>query len=134
MDIAFLFALAAAGLADSAYILWHKAFKKKLMCVIGEDCDEVVKSKYGKLFGVPNELFGLLYYLFIAGVSFLMMQGISRAAGVSVAELARFVSLAAFLASLYLIGIQIFRLRKWCEYCLFSACINLAILLLLLWP
>lgn len=116
----FLMVLALLGLADSVYLLLKKLKNEKIICFLGKDCDAVVKSKYGKTLGVPNETLGILFYLVVLG-----------GAPLNFIFLLRIAAVLAALASLYLIGVQAFRLKMWCEYCVASAVINGLILLLL---
>lgn len=119
-----MFWLAILGLLISAYILYAKGWNKKLVCLIGEDCDRVVKSRYGYLFfGIPNELFGVVYYALAA-----MLFG----ADVGTRSLFPAIAAIAFLASLYLAAVQAFVLREWCEFCLITAAINGIILFFIL--
>ena len=53
------------GFLVSVYILYSKKFNKPLYCPIGENCDEVVRSKYGKTFGVDNTIPGMAYFAMI---------------------------------------------------------------------
>lgn len=116
----FLVILALLGLAISLYLLLKKLKNEKVVCFLGHDCDNVVKSKYGKTFGIFNEVPGLLFYLAVFGGVLLNFISLLRIAAV-----------LAVLASLYLVGIQAFSLKMWCEYCIASALINGLILLLL---
>lgn len=119
------------GLLDSAYLLYKKLRHEKLACLIGEDCDKVVKSKYGYVAGVPNEAFGLAYYLFALGTFGYAAIGGPFLAGVSIVFLLKIATVLASFASVYLLVIQAFVLKEWCEYCLLSAFVNFDILLIL---
>lgn len=117
-----IFALAIGGLAISGYILRSKITNEKLVCFIGDDCNKVVKSKYGYLFrGLPNEFFGAIYYLAVIGAVIL---------GLEKTLLFQVPAGLAFLASLYLAGIQVRILKEWCEFCLTTALINAVIFLM----
>ena len=63
--IASLIALSIIGLIDSIYLSWHTIRKQPLICPINkQDCNIVVKSSYGKMFGIKNEILGVFYYVF----------------------------------------------------------------------
>jgi len=62
MNPVFLITLSIIGFAVSFYIYYSKKYDKPMYCVIGQDCDAVVKSKYGKTFGIENTIPGMLYY------------------------------------------------------------------------
>lgn len=64
--------LATIGLCLSLYaysITWKFDHKKKSkpFCDINSkiSCSKSFNSKYGKKFGIPNSLFGILFYLFL---------------------------------------------------------------------
>ena len=120
--------LALVGLADAGYLLYKKVRKEKLTCFLGDDCDRVTKSKYGYTAGIPNEILGIGFYLsclFLFGLSFL---GHTFLLGISLNTYLVLAAIPASLASLYLIGVQAFILKEWCEYCLLSAAVNFLIL------
>lgn len=114
--------LAALGFGISSYLLKVKLRHEKLICFLGEDCDHVVKSKYGYLFKIPNEALGVLYY---AG----MILGVLFSVNVLLLQTA---TVFALTASLFLVIIQAFVLKKWCEWCISTALINLALFLLVI--
>ncbi len=120
-----VFACAALGFAVSAYVFYVKGWDRKLVCMLQDNnCDAVVKSNYGYLFfGIPNEFFGLLYYLAV-------LAAISVGMASHPVILAASVVAVAF--SLYLAGVQAFILNAWCEFCLSTAVLNGVILFFLL--
>ena len=126
-----LLVFAFLGLADSLYLLLKKLKNEKIVCFLGKDCDTVVKSAYGRLLGFPNEALGILFYLGVLGAVMLMAQGVEVLFGFSILVFLRSAAVLAFLASLYLLYVQAFKLKMWCEHCIVSAAINTLILLLL---
>ena len=125
-----LLLLAFLGFLDSAYLLIKKLKNEKLVCFIGNDCEKVVKSKYGSLLGFPNEVLGVLFYLGVVGAILLMAQGSAVLLGFSILILVRSAAVLALFGSLYLLYVQAFKLKMWCEYCIASALINGVILIL----
>lgn len=120
--------VALLGFVNAAYLLLKKLGKKKLVCFIGGDCDRVVKSKYGYVGNIPNEVFGIAYYFFVIGVFFwLGLGGSQEILGFSAKFLLFMASLLAAGASAYLVFVQARKLKEWCEYCLLSAGINFAL-------
>ncbi len=116
--------LSFIGLVVSLYLLYGQKAGKKLVCLIGHDCDEVVKSAYGRTFGFENTLLGVVYYGGMLIVSALQLP---------VPQVA--LALAAALAgifSVYLIYVQAFVMRKWCDYCVLSAFLSWGMLYLIL--
>lgn len=126
----FITVLAAVGLGISLYIYRSKKLNRPLLCPVGKGCNAVVASPYAVTLGIPNEVSGILYYALVIASQV--------AAGFSSLALNQFVTdglvvLAAVAAlfSVYLIFIQAFVLRKWCEWCIMTSLVNIAIFLLL---
>ena len=118
--------IALIGLVDSFYIYFIKKKNKKLACFIGKDCNKVLNSKYGKTFGIHNEIAGIIYYIIII---VLLVQ--------PTVQIMIFLNMIAGLSTLftlYLLFVQLVILKEWCDYCLFASLINIAIFVaLLLW-
>ena len=76
MNKVYLLVLSVVGFVVSFYIFYSKKYDKPLHCMIGQDCDAVVKSKYGKTFGIENTVPGMLYYvlIFAYGAALLLNQ------------------------------------------------------------
>lgn len=118
--LAFLFLLIAfLGLADAGYLTSHFYSEIPPPCTIG-GCETVLTSTYSAVAGVPIALAGAAYYgtLIILVITSLLKK---RATWL-VAALA--LTPVGFLASLYLLAIQVFVLRSYCIYCLASAAIS----------
>jgi len=124
--------LALIGLADASYLLYKKLKKEKLVCFFWDDCDKVTKSKYGYFLGVPNEVSGIGFYLFVLVLFVLSLLGSTISLGLPLITLLLFAAIPASLASLYLLFVQAFILKEWCEWCILSAVVNFLILLLVL--
>lgn len=126
----YLIILSLIGFSVSFYIFYSKKYNKQMYCLLGQECDEVVRSKYGKTFGVENTIPGMIYFalifiygillnrnLFIPNVVYYFIVGIS---------------FASVLFSLYLTYVQAFVLKKWCEYCIASSIASMLILVVIL--
>jgi len=127
----FIIILALTGFLLAFYIYTTKRRGQKLICLIGEDCDKVVRSRWAEVFGIPNEIVGMLYYgllaaSYVALGAFPMLRSGLIQSGLTVA------SGFAALFSLYLLGIQAFRLKEWCEWCIASTLISIIIFLLVM--
>ncbi len=86
-----------------------------MFCLIGGDCGAVVGSKYGRTFGIKNEITGMVYYFLLAFSQFFGQNpNIFITIGVSV----------ALIFSFYLLFVQIVILRKFCSWCLIAIGIN----------
>ncbi len=73
MAVALIIVLALAGLGISAYfaLAYYGRMKKsrwvpEILCARpGSSCVSVARTPYGRVFGVPNSLLGVLYYLLL---------------------------------------------------------------------
>ncbi|MBI2656934.1 vitamin K epoxide reductase family protein [Candidatus Woesearchaeota archaeon] len=132
MNPLYLTILALTGFAVSFYIYYSKKNNKKLYCVIGEDCDAVVKSRYGKTFGIENTVPGMLYFVlvFIYGIVLFLNRNIFKETFIYYFIV--IASIGSVLFSLYLTGVQALVLKKWCEYCIVSSVASLLILIVLI--
>lgn len=117
--------LGLVGFCIAAYIFMKKKAKKKLICPRKSNCDTVIHSDYSKILGIPVEILGMIYYVFIGSIySFIFLFG---AWSFSIGILLLGVSLCAVLFSIYLVSIQAFILRHWCTWCLCSAGVSILI-------
>ncbi len=107
--------LLLTALAATMYLYWQYHTRllrgKKMICLIGTGCDQVVGSKYGKTLGIKNELIGLLYYP-------LMMVLILAVSAPWSVPLVRVLAAVAALFSMYLLCLQLCVLRTYCFLCL----------------
>jgi uncharacterized membrane protein len=134
MEEVLLILFSLVGLAISFHI-WRKAIhqKKKLVCMIGDGgCDEVVKSEYGKMFGIDNTILGMMYYsfIFVASIILLLYPALNNINYLLLGKL--IISGGAALFGTYLALVQTLVLKKWCEYCLASSAVSIAIFLAIL--
>jgi uncharacterized membrane protein len=104
-------AVAALGIALSAYLLFTRETGGQLVCSTG-GCETVQSSRYAEVFGVPVAALGLVTY------SWLLLTSWPRG------ELARAgqtaVALAACVFSTYLVFVQLHLIGAVCELCLVS--------------
>ena len=128
MQEAYLIILSLIGFSVSAYIFYSKKFNKPLYCPIGENCDDVVKSKYGKTFGIENTIPGMGFYILVLAYSIGSLLNRNVFKEMTVYYLIVGISFASVLFSLYLVYVQKFILKKWCIYCIVSTTVSLFIL------
>lgn len=118
-----LFALAAAlslvGLADAVYLTVEHLTGRSVRCTVTSGCSEVLSSPYATIGGYPLALFGALAYFTAFSLATLAAFGSERAGNL----LAVVVALM-FATSLWLLYVQAFVLRAFCQYCLLSAVIT----------
>ena len=123
-----IFILAVLGYWVARHIHTHKKPESApLVCPLKMDCHGVVHSDYSRFMGVNLEIWGMVYYGLIS-----LLYLLSMLVPLSVLVLAFGVGLSAvaFLFSLYLIGVQIFALKKGCFWCFVSAFISTLIFVL----
>lgn len=117
--IALLFTLACIGISESVYLIRKKIAGERPVCVLGEECHRVLESKYNRLFGIPNEIPGLIFNVAIAFVSVFLVIGIGPM--MLWKSLAEILIATAVILSLFLIFIQWRVIRVWCFWCLMAA-------------
>ena len=121
--------IAFGGLLIARLIYRKKKYGHPLVCPIGSDCDPVIYSKYSRLFHIPLETVGAIYYTIIIltyAVFYASPTLHSPGAALVLLEL----TTVALLFSTYLTGIQAFVIKQWCTWCLSSAAICAAIFLI----
>ena len=121
-----IFAAACLGLALASYIAWKKKRGERLVCMIGEDCDKVVHSSYARTLGIPNEYLGMLYYGVLAA-TYAVFLFAPEVQAYTVFRFLPLVTAAAAAFSTYLVFVQTFVLKEWCEWCLASAGLSILI-------
>jgi len=132
MNPIYLAALSIIGFAVSFYIFYSKKYDKPMHCVIGQDCDAVVKSKYGKTFGIENTIPGMIYYVLVFAYAAFLLLNRNIFKEDIIYYFVVIASIGSVLFSVYLTAMQAFVLKKWCEYCIVSSIASLSILITLI--
>lgn len=118
--------LAIAGIGDAIYLTIVHYDSTALVCGIG-DCHAVQASKYAEIAGVPIAILGLLMYVAVA------VLGMARFRLSTFADRLTFVIFAIALAgtayAAYLTYLEIAVIDAICQWCVVSALLTLAILL-----
>ncbi len=107
--------LSLVGLSDALY-LTSRYYKGVISCSIIEGCQEVMLSSYSHIKSIPISLLGVSYYfiILIAIIFYLSQKN-------KIAKLAiKILPWLAFAFSLWLLYIQAFVLKYFCQYCLLS--------------
>ena len=121
--------VAFGGLSIANLIHHKRKYGHQLVCPIGTDCDPVIYSKYSRLFRVPLETVGAIYYTIVV-LTYATFQVTPDLHSPGAALVLLELTTVALLFSIYLTCVQAFALKQWCTWCLFSAIICLIIFLI----
>ena len=111
--------LALLGIADALYLTIEHVTGQSVRCTIISGCSAVLSSPYAVVAGIPLAAVGGAAYFTVFSLAILAIFGY-RIAG---KLLLPFVG-AMFLVTLWLIYLQAFVIREFCQYCLLSALIT----------
>jgi len=116
--------LAIFGMANAGYLYYeHRKKNATLVCPFDHDCTVVTESKWSTVFGVRNELLGLIFFALAFGLA-LSPLALQIDPGL-VKKLLILVSLSGAGFSVFLIGLQIWAIRDYCFYCVISAILTI---------
>ena len=115
--------LSMLGMADALYLTVEHVTGQSVKCTIISGCSEVLSSPYAVVAGIPLAAIGAAAYFTVFSLATLAAFGY-RAAGTLLTPLIT----AMFFVSIWLIYLQAFVIREFCQYCLFSAAITTALL------
>jgi uncharacterized membrane protein len=119
--------LSLVGLADSIYLTVQHITGESVRCTIISGCSEVLSSSYAVVGGYPLASIGAFAYFSVFSLAILAVFGY-RVAG----QLLLPAVLAMCLVSLWLIYLQAFVIRHFCQFCLLSAGITFTMTILVL--
>lgn len=120
--------IALCGFIIASMIRHKKKVGQKLVCPIGADCESVVYSSYGKFFGIDIANMGILYYGGIATLYGFFMIFAGKLPDY-LYVIGFLLSVGAVVFSLYLVIVQTLVIRQWCFWCILSAIISLALVI-----
>lgn len=115
--------LALLGIADALYLTIEHVTGQSVQCTIISGCSAVLSSPYAVVAGIPLAAVGGAAYFTVFSLAILALFGY-RIAG----KLLLPVVGAMFLVTLWLIYLQAFVIREFCQYCLLSALITTTLL------
>src|SRR5579884_1731389 len=118
--------LALVGTADAAYLTYVHYNMSALVCTIGS-CHTVQTSRYAVIAGVPIAVLGLGMYLAVIALVAARWARPDWGYGASLAAFA--ILLAGTLYAAYLTYIEISVIHAICQYCVLSALLTLALLI-----
>ena len=114
--------LSLAGLGDAIYLTIQDLTGQNLRCTIITGCAEVLGSKYAHLGPIPLAAVGAGAYFVVFSLAILIVFGYSFAR-----PLLQILIALMFLMSLWLLYLQAFEIRHFCQYCLLSAAVTTVI-------
>lgn len=118
--------LSLLGLADALYLTVEHVTGQSVQCTIISGCSEVLSSPYAVVAGIPLAMIGAAAYFTVFSLATLAAFNY-RMAGTLLTVLV----IVMFLFSLWLIYLQAFVIGEFCQYCLLSAAITLALVVVM---
>ena len=124
--VALLYSVAAIvsliGLVDAIYLTVEHVSGRSVRCTLVSGCSEVLSSPYATFRGYPLALIGTVAYFTVFSLATLAAFGY-RTAG----KLLLFVVTGMFLVTLWLVYLQAFVIKAFCQFCLLSALVTLVL-------
>ena len=131
--VAVLYGIAALisliGLADSIYLTVEHLSGRSVRCTLVSGCSEVLSSQYATVRGFPLAAIGAIAYFVVFSLATLAAFGYK-----GMGKLLTVIVGAMFLATLWLLYLQAFVIRHFCQFCLLSALVTITLTVLVLYP
>ncbi|KKS77694.1 MAG: Vitamin K epoxide reductase [Candidatus Woesebacteria bacterium GW2011_GWB1_43_14] len=118
-SLALIFTLAAIGVSETRYLIEKRLKSDKPACFLGSECHIVLESKYNKLLGIHNDVWGLVFYLLTGFIVSLLVLRIGSENLIQ--NLSGIMLFSGSLVSVYFVFLQKFVIKKWCFWCVMSA-------------
>lgn len=116
--------LGAIGFYIAYKVAKSKRKSEKLVCSINHNCNEVVTSKYSKLFGIELTTYGMSYYGLVV-LSYVALELFDDFVWNAILTKIVFaISLFAGVFSWYLMSVMFMKLKMKCDWCIASAIIS----------
>jgi uncharacterized membrane protein len=120
---AMLYGIAAfvslVGIADAIYLTVEHISGRSVRCTIVSGCSEVLSSRYATVAGYPLAGLGAIAYFVVFSLATLAAFGYK-----GTGKLLLLVVTAMFLTTLWLLYLQAFVIRHFCQFCLLSALVT----------
>lgn len=121
------FVLTFFGVLNAAYLTYTHYKKKPLVCPLDHNCNIVTESKWSTIFGIRNEILGILFFAsMLIGMLLVLFMSVYASLLLSLIVLGSGIGL---LYSFFLAYIQAFVIKDYCFYCLISAFLTLLLFL-----
>lgn len=115
--------VALVGLGDAIYLIAKYYSGSGLQCTIVEGCEEVLRSEYSQIAGIPLSIVGAAAYFTVFSLATLAAFGNRRAWQLFALVIG---SMAIF--TVWLTYLQAFVIKAFCQYCLLSAAVTFTML------
>jgi uncharacterized membrane protein len=112
-------AVSLIGLADAIYLTVKHITGESLRCTIVTGCSEVLSSPYAQVGPVPLAAIGAAAYFTVFSFAILAAFGYRFAI-----PILKIIVALMFLTALWLLYLQAFVIRHFCQYCLLSAAVT----------
>src|SRR5262245_11147881 len=110
------------GLGDSIYLTIQHLTGRSVRCSVTTGCSAVLSSHYSSIAGFPTAAFGAMAYFAAFSLATLSAFGYVHArTGLAV------LVAPMLIMTLWLLYVQAFVLRAYCEYCLLSAAMTITL-------
>lgn len=119
--------VALLGLGDSIYLTIHHLTGEQVPCSVTGGCETVLTSSYAEISGIPLAVFGAAAYFVTFSLAILAAFGNRKMwflFGILVSIMAVF--------SLWLLYLQAFVIKAFCQFCLLSAATTLTLFIIAL--
>lgn len=107
---------ALVGLGDSVYLTVKHFADEKVPCSLITGCEQVLTSQYAEISGIPTAAFGAVAYFLAFAFALLAAFGNRR-----MWFFYGLLSVVMFLFTLWLVYLQAFVIKAFCQFCLLSA-------------
>lgn len=128
---AILYGLAAfislIGLADSLYLTVEHLSGRSVRCTIVAGCSAVLASPYASWRGIPLAMIGAISYFAVFSLATLAAYDYKWAGRLLVAVVG-----LMFLTTLWLLYLQAFVIKAFCQFCLLSALVTITLTILVI--
>jgi uncharacterized membrane protein len=114
------------GLGDAIYLTVQHITGASLRCTIISGCSEVLSSPYAQVGPVPLAALGAAAYFVVFSLAILAAFGYPL-----VKLLLKILVALMFLMTLWLLYLQAFVIRHFCQYCLLSAAVTTALTIII---
>lgn len=117
-----MLACAVVGLLDAVYLTIEHYTNAIVPCYIGS-CETVLTSPYAIILGVPVAVWGVVYYGTVV-MGFVWYQ---NTLSNQILQLTLLTTAFGLISSLYFFSLMAWVIGAWCQYCLLSGAMSLAL-------